>query len=802
MDKTQQDVLNYLKTTLELDNLPAVEYSEDAGAYWRIPAGDIDAMRGGRLSPELTEKIFEAYFDGKGVEEDKSSPQSSVDIILSLRAVKSDDKVFGLLNIACSLERTGDLSTDEEAWMPYDRLRSENANPTGATAGDLDDFWKFKRMNSEDLELRAESWQDYLRYAEDLFAFVSRKMDSRPEGSDERLDNAAAYVKLGDHVSSNKATVDLYKGLLNSDSLPPLLQSIMEPQGGQKDAEEIDDDAKGVENMLATHGNMSKSSSLSAAQRRTVHAYAGMNAGDVLAVGDFPNVDKTTMLKAFVADLIVEHAMEEKPAPLVVGSSTSTEAVVDMVDLLSDVVSQKHGVLDSRWLPFEPKSGETAGQSAQPRMLQGIVAYCPAQDAQDGESEPGSFELVEDTRKNGVYARYSRKSAIEAAAETVRESSKSLFKSNPRNVTYVQGKLHKWLTDLDAARQNLIKTVDTTEKEYFALAERAGVKGKLTRNSFEERVSSANEARSSASARLSYWSSIEVDRPIKGVFHKKPSASDEDLIAENKRTDDDFDSTLRTLEDIKNHYRRKMDKQDDAIDEIMAFQDAYNNQERKYLDALQATKSLLDQVDDSEKMSRRIDKFAGEYGPCDKNFLPALDKLLDITVRYAEFWLAMHYYECQWLIDCTTPSKFIHRNMRLQKNEEIQELYWQQITSLAPCFAMTADQLPQYFMLYRKGQKAPDMERIDLLIVDDAEQVSTPHMLASFALAKKAVVIGGASQRTPDWPFTPSIDREIAAESGIAADWEGLREHGLTSSAPSSILRAAFSACTWGDLTT
>lgn len=178
--------------------------------------------------------------------------------------------------------------------------------------------------------------------------------------------------------------------------------------------------------------------------------------------------------------------------------------------------------------------------------------------------------------------------------------------------------------------------------------------------------------------------------------------------------------------------------------------------------------------------------------------LEDLDRKLDVTLRYAEFWLAVHYYEAAWLL---VGDDRIAVEDRRKNTPSVMEAYWTQAAALTPCFVMTVYQVPKYFRLFsRDNDAAPfDFGRIDLLIVDEAGQVDTPLGVPAFALASSAVVVGDEKQLAPVWSIDELTDREVAQSAGIhAADWDGdLRRRGATASAHSSLMRAASHGSAW-----
>jgi hypothetical protein len=178
------------------------------------------------------------------------------------------------------------------------------------------------------------------------------------------------------------------------------------------------------------------------------------------------------------------------------------------------------------------------------------------------------------------------------------------------------------------------------------------------------------------------------------------------------------------------------------------------------------------------------------------NAMDKLDRLLDTTVRYTQFWLAVHYYEAQW-VGREEDNSYLSPDQRNNNPENVEE-YFEQAAALTPCFVMTEYQIPKWMGAYTKEMgRHFILGRADLLIVDEAGQVDTCVGAAAFALAKRAIVVGDEHQLSPIWKVEPKIDEAIVGSLGIDA-WESLRERGLTCSEPSSIMRAAGYASNWG----
>jgi hypothetical protein len=151
--------------------------------------------------------------------------------------------------------------------------------------------------------------------------------------------------------------------------------------------------------------------------------------------------------------------------------------------------------------------------------------------------------------------------------------------------------------------------------------------------------------------------------------------------------------------------------------------------------------------------------------------------------RHQAFWLATHYWEARWLIDMAAqePSKTVSYNYTARD--------WRRLAMLAPCFVSTFHMVPRFFQVNREAR----WEFIDLLIVDEAGQVSPEIAGATFALAKQALVVGDVQQIEPVWSVTNNIDQLNLRQHQLvkaAADQEHFDTLGL-SAANGSVMRIA-----------
>lgn len=185
----------------------------------------------------------------------------------------------------------------------------------------------------------------------------------------------------------------------------------------------------------------------------------------------------------------------------------------------------------------------------------------------------------------------------------------------------------------------------------------------------------------------------------------------------------------------------------------------------------------------------------------DKNDLQNKDAevadALDVTLRHRAFLLATHYWEGRWLIETEVAVEL--DSLRKTGEASMKERY-RRYAMLTPCFVATFYMAPKFFYYteYAGGEfpKSPLRSFIDLLVVDEAGQVTPEVGAATFSLAKKALVVGDIKQIDPIWKIPKSIDASNLEKSGLPHDkkeLERLDTQGFTASA-GSIMRLAQNA--------
>jgi serine/threonine protein kinase len=172
-----------------------------------------------------------------------------------------------------------------------------------------------------------------------------------------------------------------------------------------------------------------------------------------------------------------------------------------------------------------------------------------------------------------------------------------------------------------------------------------------------------------------------------------------------------------------------------------------------------------------------------QLDPLDPQHSNGVQSDLDCQHRYRAFQLATHYWEGRWLQDCEDLAQE-------DAPDSLQQSDWYRYAKLTPCFVATFFMVPKFFRSYKSGYDTPMWDFIDLLIVDEAGQVSPEIAGASFALAKKALVVGDTLQIEPVWSIPQAVDNGNLLRHKLGIDPDQFGKLGLSAANGSVMILA------------
>lgn len=781
MDPLHHRITNYFRDIQTRSNLQDYRFTSD-DKFASVP---LETLRSGTLPPDVT-----SLFIRRSGTERKRKP---VDVVISLVTLQIRGKKEGLLLLPATLDENGSLSVDlssSEPWIPASRLTTPGIPASGVTVGSLKTFWQYRLNEWTEAVTRIESWSDAVDACLTMFSKVADDSLEVTAGAN------SADVLFGDCflsaetvITANGAVLDLYAHLLSLDektAVPTYERLLSLTDRPRCNSDIIDDETpRLLRAALASCGSMDDEHPLTDSQRRAVHAFLSDADGDVTAVSGPPGTGKTTMLQSVVAGMLVRRALDGRPAPLIVCTSTNNQAVTNVIDSFSSVVKKDPGTLDLRWLP-EANDDSDTGVTSKP--LSALATYCPSRSK---AQEIGGKYLVEDTRKSGIYSRYSAPDYVSAATARFLErmqahaSSTGGVIAGARTLSEARDILGKALHRIEDNRRILL-----TEKADAEVA--AGPR--MSRRLAAE-ILDTKDQRKPFRARGRFW---EARRDEAEAAQPNRDRSDDHYVVEQNYDDDEPAPRFDTIDDFVAFYGEKDAELTRRISDLDVVREQKDTEEAAAMAMTPAAERALGWL-------RRLGAVTtdGEEKIRESVNLIDLDRSLDTTVRYAEFWVAVHLYEAQWLLFAAgedAHSAVIPVAERNRTTRRYMEQYWGQVTALTPCFVMTAYQLPKYFKLWTRNEDETDYDlgRADLLIMDESGQVDTSVGAAAFAVAKRALVVGDVRQLAPVWSIDPDSDRQIAPVLGLSEpEWEAMTTRGLTSSDHSSVMAAAASASNW-----
>lgn len=625
--------------------------------------------------------------------------------------------------IRAIVDRSGFLRPDEDTfpYIPRVHLEPQVNEAVNFIFSDVDTVDNvFARPFTGDGE-----WKAYLEYIQQCFVRLTGGSLSAYAIKDHVVDFSVTIVVHETLTAAPDGIIRLYDYLIREKEVPSLLEGLADTtykkirplfSGGD------------FENMSAGHlGQLSYGFPLSVTQRKTLYHFGSLKSGETLAVNGPPGTGKTTLLQSVVANEVVLSAINGGNPAVIVACSTNNQAVTNIIDSFLSV-PQKAGLLYNRWLPG----------------LQGFGLYLPAQSKQVAEEIPFIKRIK--GKLTGVH--------------TEKENNSYLMKAEAGYIEKSENYLEqKGLTVLDITRrlQALLKNKQREVQE--------GIR---------------------------YWQQYKTVAELIRKLKPKP---------DNIYSAIDIDENA--LGHIENNIREIEEKVCDYLDKepfwvkIFAFLSFVKEKRAMRLKQLfrscnidydavdfYRTSSIHLFFDEKFKLIAQIKKYSDDWKAWrKKNNIksnPPLDdegfKIaeqqkrtyfydeLEMGLKYDLFFLAVHYWEGRWLI----ATKALILEDRVSKNgkNDARER-WRRFSMLSPCFVSTFFMAPKFFT-YSKYVKAsgsdsiwdtpPLLDFIDLLIVDEAGQVSPEVGAATFALAKKAIVVGDTLQIEPVWNVPAKVD--------------------------------------------
>jgi hypothetical protein len=608
--------------------------------------------------------------------------------------------------------------TDLDTWLQGHQVPDFD----GQTVGEQDpDAW------------HAARWAKYIDYFKNMRDAVTCGWPNNTESFDE--DDQWLIIKNDSVIGASRHILDLYDHQREVKPSVPLFdryasESVMEP-------EPCLPSNAGFSLRL---GHASDMYPLSDAQRDALTHQLVSGHGEILGINGPPGTGKTTLVLSVVASYWVQAALNGAEPPVIAAASTNNQAVTNIIDSFAKDFSRGKGPLAGRWLP----------------KIKSFGVYFPSETKK--KQVAGKYQTKEffDSVEDADYIKIAEEAYLKAASiafpDMVKPTVQSVVEELNKEIRSEYNKLvamEKAWASLQNAKQILFGELGDTPEAALAARKQALVDTGRRVADFGTllRAWELFLARESLIYTLFSWF--------------PPVARKRMLVVKNFLKSiwptEYPNTTWASVEAISTHIENLFNSHKVALDDRQRAVQTAEDKIKAVKDAMLGWEAAIAPV------SRGRSPGGLSLANCD----PAAD----IEIRFPAFLLATHYWEGKWLLEV---QRMLPRDLVNEKNKngrKVLEKRWRRRMKLTPCVVSTFYMLPNEMKCtrYNSGEFFPEYlyDFVDLLIVDEAGQVLPEVAGASFALAKRAMVIGDTFQLEPIWNIKPHVDIGNLLSAGI-----------------------------------
>ncbi|XZH88387.1 AAA domain-containing protein [Clostridium perfringens] len=714
------------------------------------------------------------------------------------------EELTGILYVPAIISSKGELKVNDKydkwPWIPREFL--EPIVEPQLSLGNIDDVDKFLASTTDKRE-KLKSWSEYINYIKEFYKEVTKyNFDENCIKKDDSniLFENNIYIILDNTVNATLSIEQLYNDILINKESKPLYAKFILPCI-EKSKKLISNDS--YLKMIEHKGQMGGEYPLAESQREAVNHFSELKEGELLAVSGPPGTGKTTLLQSIVADMYVKNALEGKKAPVIVASSTNNQAVTNIIDSFGNVTKIGIKNLEERWI----------------EGVNSFALYFPS-DSKKEDAERRCYQYTSN-KGDGFALNIDSDENLMKSEKKMIENVSKYFNKKINDISECKELIYSELIKIDKEKNKIISDLykirsiikENTLVEYLKILEQDILNCSSKEKELESKKIENNKQINKYRNRVDEWNKIYNKIPwyirllsVFNVFREKIINrlkiyidSDEyefigncmsldeimeryrgmieGINSDNFKIEKEIECNRKTIES-KNNEKNYILKLRNRVNEHFIFLKKYNCD-------IYYTKD----TENIDEIIRRINKDLEECS------LEKINEYIDTRIRYIEFWLSVHYYECRWLLK----EDYITNKQRGNNFANIIKSLYSRLAMISPCMVMTFFMLPKQFKIYYSNEKISSYlyNFIDLLIVDEAGQVSPEIAAASFALAKKAVVVGDEKQIPPVWGISNALDKSLAIRSNVLNEevtFENLIEFGQNCS-QSSVMKVAANSC-------
>lgn len=674
------------------------------------------------------------------------------------------------------IDRNGNLQTPEETFPIFQRKYLEPLadERTEFIFGSVENIDNATAIGKEEYT----NYLDYIQYLKDVFKkAINQEIENYSIQGYETLNNAIILLPDED-INAAIGIIQLYDKILKERNTPELLKSFINLKN---DNLKTPLSVPELINNNSLHlGQMGFDFPISISQRKSLYTYLQSNE-KVFAVNGPPGTGKTTLLQSIVANKFVESAIIGKNAPIILACSTNNQAVTNIIDSFSKS-NTKTGKLQGRWLP----------------EVEGYATYLPANGKTEAELKGINYKKQ---NGEGLFNKVENYDYLQKAKTLFVDKSVQYFGTQILSIKEVTKKLQNEIVEI----QSILKDASLRWNDYI-IVEKTFLTTYLIPNSNPQKYYS-NNILNEVSFKFDIESLKSTEEKIMLYFNNEPFFRKIFCFFGLKSALNNRASEIKII------------LRDSLIEVTNEFIFSKSNILEKVDSKIKLAEKLAEKIKNwknwktNNSIKGNPPKTEEEYWDFEllkikNNSEPnCFYDELDVSFRHKAFQLALHYWEGEYLIKLESDLadlNFDKKGLDAVKNR------WQRQASLTPCFVSTFYMAPKFFSSFKFLKKGEDgknifdtpplFDFIDLLIVDEAGQVSPEVGIATFSLAKQAVIVGDVKQIEPVWNITNKIDIGNLKKCDLIKNYEDLiyeREFdpkGFLSST-GSIMKMAQNAC-------